>query len=94
MRRGSPIDANQLAARLDRRLDGERVLTVALTRVGSESTAIVCERSHEVEAALRERRIIASARGPVIRIAPHFYNSPDDVDHALDALDIEVRKRA
>ncbi len=47
MRRGSPIDTNELAARLDRLLEGDRVLTVALTRVGSESTAIVCERERD-----------------------------------------------
>ena len=47
MRRGSPIDTNELAARLDRRLEGDRVLTVALTRVGSASVAIVCERERD-----------------------------------------------
>lgn len=47
MRRGSPIETNELAKRLDRRLDGERVLTVALTRVGSEATAIICERERD-----------------------------------------------
>ncbi len=47
MRRGSPIEPIELAARLDRRLTGQRVLTVALTRVGSESTAIVCERERD-----------------------------------------------
>ncbi len=48
--------------------------------------AIACADSHAVEARLRERGIIASARGPAIRIAPHFYNTTDDVDQALDAL--------
>lgn len=47
MRRGSPIEPNELASRLDRRLDGDRVVTVALTRVGSEATAIVCERERD-----------------------------------------------
>jgi len=42
--------------------------------------------SHAVEAALRERGILASARGPAIRLAPHFYTTPDEVDVALDAL--------
>jgi len=42
--------------------------------------------SHEVEARLRERGIIASARGPAIRLAPHFYSTLDDVEVALDAL--------
>jgi selenocysteine lyase/cysteine desulfurase len=35
--------------------------------------------------------VIASARGSVIRLAPHFYSSIDDVDHALDALAGELR---
>jgi selenocysteine lyase/cysteine desulfurase len=35
---------------------------------------------------LRERGVLASARGPVIRLAPHFYNTIDDVDTALAAL--------
>jgi len=50
MRRGSPIETNELAGRLDQRLashGGERVLTVALTRVGAEPTAIVCERERD-----------------------------------------------
>ena len=50
------------------------------------TTAIACEDSHGVEAQMRERGIIASARGPAIRLAPHFYNTLDDVDQALDAL--------
>jgi selenocysteine lyase/cysteine desulfurase len=31
-------------------------------------------------------RRLASARGPAIRLAPHFYSSVEDVDRALDAL--------
>jgi selenocysteine lyase/cysteine desulfurase len=50
------------------------------------TTAIACADSHAIEAALRARGIIASARGPAIRFAPHFYNTTDDVDQALDAL--------
>ena len=50
------------------------------------TTAIACADSHAIEAALRARAIIASVRGPAIRLAPHFYNTTDDVDQALDAL--------
>ena len=50
------------------------------------STAFVVSDSHAVEHAMRERGIIASARGPVIRLAPHFYSTLADVDRALDAL--------
>jgi selenocysteine lyase/cysteine desulfurase len=42
--------------------------------------------SADVERRLRARGVIASARGNVIRLAPHFYTSVDDVDQALDAL--------
>jgi len=39
-----------------------------------------------VERGLRERGVIPSSRGSVIRLAPHFYSTVDDVDRALDAL--------
>ncbi|MFW6078079.1 MAG: aminotransferase class V-fold PLP-dependent enzyme [Gemmatimonadota bacterium] len=39
-----------------------------------------------VEAELRRRGVIASARGRAIRLAPHFYNTVDEIDAALDAL--------
>ena len=35
---------------------------------------------------MRARGILPSARGTVIRLAPHFYNTIDDVDRALDTL--------
>ncbi len=55
------------------------------------STAVCCADSHAVEEALLGRGVIASARGPAIRLAPHFYNSEADVDHALDALAAVLR---
>ncbi len=52
------------------------------------STAFVCPSvSHLVELALRERGILASARGSVIRLAPHFFNTLEEMDTALDALE-------
>jgi selenocysteine lyase/cysteine desulfurase len=53
------------------------------------TTAFVVPDSHAVEAAMRARGVIASARGAVIRLAPHFYSTFDDVDYALDLL-VEV----
>lgn len=51
------------------------------------STAFACPGdSHRAEALMRERGVLASARGPAVRLAPHFYSTPDDVDAALDAL--------
>ena len=50
------------------------------------STAFVVRDSHAVESAMRERGVLPSARGPVIRLAPHYYSTLDDVDAALDVL--------
>jgi selenocysteine lyase/cysteine desulfurase len=52
----------------------------------TSTTGFVVDDSHAIELAMRERGIIASARGPVIRLAPHFYSTIEDVDTALDAL--------
>jgi len=74
-----------------RLLDGGRArgLTILgpteMTRKTS-TTAFVVNDSHAVETAMRERGILPSARGPVIRLAPHFYNTIEDVDTALDTL--------
>jgi selenocysteine lyase/cysteine desulfurase len=80
------------------RLLGERLLSGARQRGLSvlgprgaagktAATAILCPGdSHQVEEALRRRGVLASARGPAIRLAPHFYSTFDDVDLALDTL--------
>lgn len=54
----------------------------------TSSTAIKCgtHNAHHVEMKLKERGILASARGSVIRLAPHFYNTPDEIDTAVDKL--------
>ena len=39
-----------------------------------------------MENALRKAGIIASARGDVIRIAPHFFTRLEDIDYILDKL--------
>ncbi len=65
---------------------GLQLHALGLAAPKTPSTAICCEDSHAVEHALLERGIIASARGPVVRLAPHFYNTEADVDEALDAL--------
>lgn len=53
------------------------------------TTAIVVApkiNSHEMEAELRKRNVIGSGRGDVIRIAPHFYSKPEEIDYALDMI--------
>lgn len=55
------------------------------------TTAFEVDDSHAVELAMRERGVLPSARGPVIRLAPHFYNTLADVEIALDVLAAVVR---
>jgi selenocysteine lyase/cysteine desulfurase len=55
---------------------------------------VVGEHAHAIESAMRERGVIASARGEVIRLAPHFYSSLDDCERALDVLAECVRECA
>ncbi|MEE9134136.1 MAG: aminotransferase class V-fold PLP-dependent enzyme [Gemmatimonadota bacterium] len=50
------------------------------------TTAIRVPDPHAVEAKLKERGIVASARGDVIRIAPHFFTRCDDIDRAMAEL--------
>ena len=50
------------------------------------NSAFIVNDSHAIEQAMRARGVLPSARGPVIRLAPHFYNTLDDVEIALDLL--------
>jgi selenocysteine lyase/cysteine desulfurase len=50
------------------------------------TTAFIVGDSPSVELTMRRRGIVPSARGPVIRLSPHFYNTIADVDTALDVL--------
>lgn len=52
----------------------------------TSTTAFIVRDSHAVEAAMRARGVLPAARGSVIRLAPHFYNTIEDVDRALDLL--------
>ena len=93
-----PIHAwtDHLSQRL---LDGGRARGLTIhgptdIRYKTPSTAFACPGdTHRVETRLRERGILASARGPVIRLAPHFYNTMAEIDTALDAL-AEVLREA
>ncbi|NUK30498.1 aminotransferase class V-fold PLP-dependent enzyme [Parageobacillus sp. VR-IP] len=49
-------------------------------------TAFYAENAGRIESIMKERNIIVSARNDVIRIAPHFYNTQDEVRRAIDEL--------
>ncbi len=53
---------------------------------GPTTALIIDGDSAAIERRMRERGVIASARGPVIRLAPHFFTTLDECDQALDAL--------
>ena len=79
-----------------RLIDGGRARGLVLHGSGdmrrkTATAAFIVRDSHAVEHAMRERSVIASARGDVIRLAPHFYSTTDDVDRALDVLAEVVR---
>ena len=61
-----------------------RLLTFAMLLAAT--TAFAVRDSHAVERAMLAHGVIASARGPVIRLAPHFYSTLEDCDRARDAL--------
>ncbi len=51
------------------------------------TTAIEIEiDSHHMEMELHKRDVLASARGNVIRIAPHFYTLPHEVEYAFEQI--------
>jgi selenocysteine lyase/cysteine desulfurase len=54
-------------------------------------TAYAGGSSGSLEVALRERGVLASARGPALRLAPNFFNSAEDVDRAVDVLEEVLR---
>ncbi|NNF03383.1 MAG: aminotransferase class V-fold PLP-dependent enzyme, partial [Rhodothermales bacterium] len=78
----------QLSRRIAEQL-GERGLTIdgpADPVDRTPVTAVACEHAASVEATLRERGILVSARGSVVRLAPHVFNTFEEVDAAVDAL--------
>jgi len=78
------LSAHCLRGALARGLDVMSPLDVK--KKGATTAVRVPGDSHEVELKLKERGIVTSARGPVIRIAPHFFNTTAELDVVLDEL--------
>ena len=55
-------------------------------------TAVYVENASEVEGEMARRGIFVSARNDVIRIAPHYYNTAEDVRITIQALTEIVKK--
>jgi cysteine desulfurase/selenocysteine lyase len=68
-----------------------RGYTVTSPRTESEWSGIVSFRHArhacgDILARLREAHVVASMRGSSVRLSPHFYNTPDEIDVCLEAL--------
>ncbi len=70
----------------------EVVSPLDIKRKGGTTAIKVPMDSHHVEEELKKRNIIASARGEVIRIAPHFITRKQDIDTVLEQLQDIIRK--
>jgi selenocysteine lyase/cysteine desulfurase len=75
----------------DRLIDGAELRGLRVSAPPRHSsktanTAIEVKDAPAVEEAMRRKGVLASARGSVIRLAPHFYNTADDIDASLDVL--------
>lgn len=65
---------------------GLRVMSPLDLSQKAANTAIFIPQASTAEAILKEKGILVSARNDVIRIAPHFYNTEQEVKAAIDAL--------
>ena len=63
---------------LGERTPGNGAGIVAIQKIGMDSRAIVRE--------LKNKGIIAAARQSWVRLSPHFYISPEEIEKAVDAL--------
>lgn len=54
------------------------------------STAIRVPDSHAVETFMATRDVIVSARGDVIRLAPHFFSLEEDILHAIEVMELAL----
>jgi cysteine desulfurase/selenocysteine lyase len=63
---------------------GLELVTPAAMRAGI--FALRCGDGEAVRLQLAARGISVAARGPGVRVSPHFYNTPDELDRCLDAF--------
>lgn len=68
------------------------VSPLEVEKKGAAVAIWVGQSSGEIEKKLFERGIIVSARADVIRLAPHFFTTFEDIDLALDALAEEMSR--
>ncbi len=80
------LSAYCLSGALERGMEVMSPLDVS--KKGATTAIRVPGNSHDIEVAMRKRNIVTSARGPAIRIAPHFFCTAEDIDTTLDQLQL------
>lgn len=65
---------------------GLRTITPTVAEKRGAIVSFVVDKPHETENRLRKEGIITSSRGIGLRIAPHFYNSPSDIETAVERI--------
>jgi selenocysteine lyase/cysteine desulfurase len=82
----------QLTDHLCERLHGKVPYQVVSSRLPTEKSQIVCLRHRDgltamaLYAHLKKQNIITAPRGDRLRIAPHLYNTREEIDQLVDAL--------
>ena len=77
---------NQCALQEADRLELPLLSPRDLGQKGAVTAIQLSSDSHAMEETLKGMGIVASARGPAIRIAPHFFSLPQEVEQALQAI--------
>ena len=81
-----------LTARLMAGLEAKGYRVITPKADGSRAGIVIFESPRhspaEMEALLRNERIITAARGSGIRVSPHFYNTASEIDRLLEVLPV------
>lgn len=66
----------------------EKGLQLAAAQGGDQPgmVAIRDDRASETAALLKKKKVICAPRDNVIRLAPHFYNTKEEMRHAIDEI--------
>ena len=80
-----------LVQRLFDGLDGRRYRLTSPEAGPQRSTLVFVEpmereRAEEIQRALQAERVHVAFRAGALRLSPHLYNTPGDIDRALEAL--------
>ncbi|MEH7331510.1 aminotransferase class V-fold PLP-dependent enzyme [Neobacillus drentensis] len=79
------MELSTVAIETAQRLGLEVASPLDVTRKGS-NTAIRVQNATALEQFLKTKKIVVSARNDVLRVAPHFYNTAEEVERAIEEI--------